>query len=87
MAFLALTPAAVHAQSAEDAFATLASSSYETVRQGVGALAVSGHPQAAAILAALQANRLFARTADKALFIKADDGSFIDATTGNPASA
>ncbi|HEX4171033.1 MAG TPA: urea ABC transporter permease subunit UrtB, partial [Acetobacteraceae bacterium] len=87
LTFLALTPAAVHAQSAEDAFATLASPSYETVRQGVGALAVSGHPQAAAILAALQANRLFARTADKALFIKADDGSFTDATTGKSASA
>ena len=49
-------------------------------------LAVSGHPQAAAILSALQANRLFARTADKSLFIKADDGSFVDAATGKPAA-
>ena len=49
-------------------------------------LALSGHPQAAAILSALQANRLFARTADKALFIKADDGSFVDAANGRPAA-
>jgi urea transport system permease protein len=49
-------------------------------------LALSGHPRAAAILSALQANRLFARTTDKALFIKTDDGSFIDAATGEPAA-
>ncbi len=48
-------------------------------------LAVSGHPQAAAILSALQNNRLFARTADKALFIKTADGSFVDAASGKPA--
>ena len=48
-------------------------------------LALSGHPQAAAILSALQDNRLFARITDKALFIKADDGSFVDAATGKPA--
>ena len=82
---LALAPVTSRAQSADEAFAALASPSFETIRQGVGMLAVSGHPQAVAILSALQANRLFARTADKALFIKADDGSFIDATTGKPA--
>ena len=82
---LALAPVTSRAQSADEAFAALASPSFETIRQGVGMLAVSGHPQAVAILSALQANRLFARTADKALFIKADDGSFVDATTGKPA--
>jgi urea transport system permease protein len=85
LAFLALAPG-VRAQPAEDAFTALASPSFETIRQGVSALAVSGHSQAAAILTALQANRLFARAADKALFIKADDGSFIDAMTGKAAS-
>ena len=48
-------------------------------------LAVSGHPQAAAVLSALQGNRLFARVADKALFIKTNDGSFIEAASGKPA--
>ncbi len=86
IAVLALAPATGRAQSADDAFAALASPSFETIRQGVGMLALSGHPQAAAILSALQANRLFARTTDKALFIKADDGSFVDAATGEPAA-
>jgi urea transport system permease protein len=86
IALLALAPATSRAQSADDAFAALASPSFETIRQGVGMLALSSHPQAAAILSALQANRLFARTSDKALFIKTDDGAFIDATTGKPAA-
>ena len=86
IALLALAPESGRAQSADEAFAALASPSFETIRQGVGLLALSGHPQATAILSALQANRLFARTSDKALFIKADDGSFIDATNGRPAA-
>jgi urea transport system permease protein len=85
MALLVLAPGSSRAQSADEAFADLASPSYETIRQGVGLLAVSGHPQATAILSALQANRLFARTADKALFIKAGDGTYIDAASGKPA--
>jgi urea transport system permease protein len=84
-AALILVPATSRAQSADEAFASLASPSYETIRQGVGMLAVSGHPRAAAILTALQANRLFARTADKVLFIKAGDDSFIDAASGEQA--
>jgi urea transport system permease protein len=79
---LALAPATGRAQSADDALAALASPSFETIRQGVGMLAISGHPQAMAILSALQDGRLFARTADKVLFIKSDDGAFINATTG-----
>ena len=86
IAVLALAPIASRAQSADEAFAALASPSFETIRQGVGMLAVSGHQRATAILSALQANRLFARTSDKALFIKADDGSFIEAASGKPAT-
>jgi urea transport system permease protein len=85
IAALALTPVIARAQSTDDAFAALASPSYDTIRQGVSVLAVSGHPQAAAILSALQGNRLFARAADKALFIKTNDGSFIEAASGKPA--
>ena len=81
---LALAPVTSRAQSADDAFAGLASPSFETIRHGVEMLALSGHTQAAAILAALQANRLFVRNADKALFIKAEDGTFIDAANGTP---
>ena len=86
MAALALAPVMGRAQSGDEAFAALASPGFETIRQGVGMLAVSGHPQAAVILSALQANRLFVRTADKSLFIKAEDGSFVDAATAKPAA-
>jgi urea transport system permease protein len=82
---LMLAPITSGAQSADEALASLASPGFDTIRQGVGMLALSGHPQAATILSALHANRLFARTADKTLFIKADDGTFIDAATGQPA--
>ncbi len=44
-------------------------------------LALSGQPRAAAIITALQAGRLF-MGADKALFIKQDDGGLTDAATG-----
>ena len=80
-----LTPIGfARAQPAEDAFAALSSTSFNTIRQGVEALVASGHARAATVIVALQAGRLFAR-ADKALFIRTDDGGFIDATTGTPA--
>ncbi len=84
LAVLALAPAVSRAQSADEALAALASPGFDAIRRGVETLAVSGHPQAASILSALQAGRLYAR-ADHALFIKSDDGAFIDAATGQPA--
>jgi urea transport system permease protein len=81
---LALAPVAGRAQSADEALAALASPSFDTIRHGVEALAVSGDRQAAAILSALQSGLLYAR-ADHVLFIKSGDGSFIDAATGKPA--
>ncbi len=81
---LSLLPNSGRAQSADQAFAALASTSFESIRQGVETLALSGHAQATAVLTALQNNRLFARTADKTLLIKTEDGSFIDAATGKP---
>ncbi len=85
IAVLALAPVPSRAQSADEAFTALASPSFDTIRRGVEILALSGHPQAAAILSAVQGNRLFSRNADKVLFIKTDDGSFIEAATGKPA--
>jgi len=80
-----MTPmGSARAQPAEEAFAALSSTNFNIIRQGVEALVASGHPRAAPVIAALQAGRLFAR-ADKALFIKADDGGFTDATIGTPA--
>ena len=73
-----------HAQQAEEAFAALSSANFNTIRQGVEVLVASGHPRAAAVIVALQSGRLFAR-GDKALFIKTDDGGFLDAIAGSPA--
>jgi urea transport system permease protein len=81
---LAMAPSVSRAQSADEALAALASPSFDAIRRGVEMLAVSGDRQAAAILSALQSGRLYAR-ADHVLFIKSDDGSFIDAATGKPA--
>jgi urea transport system permease protein len=83
-AALTLAPAPLRAQSADEALAALASPSFDAVRRGVEALAVSGYRHAAAILSALQSGRLYAGS-DRALFIKSDDGSFIAAATGAPA--
>jgi urea transport system permease protein len=84
IALLVLAPASGRADDADDAFIALASGNFNTIRHGVELLAFSGHPQALAVLSALQASRLYVR-ADHALFIKTDAGGFLDATTGKPA--
>ncbi len=85
IALLALAPAAGHADPADAAFGDLASTNYDTIRHGVDLLAFSGHPRALAILSAMQAGQLYARSSDHALFIKTDAGGFLDAVTGKPA--
>ena len=61
MAALLLAPAPSQAQSADEALAALASTSFDSIRRGVETLALSGQPRAAAIITALQAGRLFMR--------------------------
>ena len=82
---LSLAAATARAQPADAGLAELASPSFDAIRHGVELLAFSGHPRAAAIIAALQAGHLYARTADHTLFIKPADGAFIDAASGQPA--
>jgi len=82
---LSLVLAAARAQPAETGLTELASPSFDSIRHGVELLAFSGHPRAAAIIAALQAGQLYARTADHTLFIKTADGAFIDAASGQAA--
>ncbi len=82
---MVLAPIASQADTADEAFADLASTNYDTIRHGVQALAFSGHPQALAILSAMQAGHLYARTSDHVLFIKTEAGGFLDAATGKPA--
>jgi urea transport system permease protein len=77
LSVLCWTPAA----HADDPLAELASGSFNGVRQGVEDLALSGHPRAAAIIAALQDGRLYF-TAAKKLLIKASGDKYSNADTG-----
>jgi len=81
---LALPIWPAHAQQADDAVAALAGTSFDSIRRGVEALALSGHPRAAVVLVALQSGRLMVRS-DRVLFIRQDDASFTNAVTGVPA--
>jgi urea transport system permease protein len=83
--FLLLFAPVASAQQADDPLALLGSGNFDGVRRGVETLAASGNPRAIPIIAALQAGALYVR-ADHALFIRQDDGSYVDAATGAPAS-
>ncbi len=71
---------------AQSDLSPLASSSFDDIRRGVDALAVSGDPRAAAVLEALQSGRLVAG-ANGALFIKDASGALTSAATGEDAQA
>jgi urea transport system permease protein len=86
LAFILLTvfwllPSAGRAETADEAYASLATTNFEQIRHGVMALSVSGDPRAQIVITALQNGRLFMRP-DNALFIKNDKGTFSDALTG-----
>ena len=70
-----------------DPFAGLASPNFETIQNTVTALAASANPRARIVIAALADNRLFTwrwPRPDNGLFIKEQNGSFVDARTGKP---
>ena len=75
---------AAPAPAQDDPFAGLASDSFDDVATAIGALALSGNSQAAAVIGALQAEALYAGP-DAALYIRTDDG-WIDARTGQKTS-
>jgi urea transport system permease protein len=68
---------------ADDPLAGFASGNFDSTRQSVEDLALSGNPRAATIISALQKGRLYF-TSDHTVLIKADDGSFNDASSGAP---
>jgi urea transport system permease protein len=82
--FISSTTFPAHADSAADAFAELASSSFDAIRQGVEALAYSGDKRALPIIIALHDSALYVRP-DGALFIRTGGGTFVDAVTGQVA--
>jgi urea transport system permease protein len=77
------------ARAAGDPFANIAATNFDLVAQGVQELAVSGSPRAAAVIAALRDQRLFAwkwPRPDTPLYIHTDKG-LADARTGSPVAA
>jgi urea transport system permease protein len=66
--------------------APLGGQSFDDIRRGVEALAVSGDPRAAPVLEALQAGRLLVQPGG-ALFIREPGGALVSAETGAPADA
>src|SRR6201985_2188853 len=64
--------------------ATISAESFDSVRQGVEQLAVSGDPRAAVVIGALHDGMLYANE-DRVLFIQQPDGKYVDAKTGDPA--
>jgi urea transport system permease protein len=81
----------VRADSVDDVYEALSASalvispaSFDSVRQGIEQLAVSGDPRAAVVIGALHDGLLFAND-DHALFIQQPDGSYVEARTGKPA--
>ena len=78
-----LIAAPARAQDAADAaLAKFSASGFAEVEQGIFALAGSGLPTAQAVLEAMADGRLLVRASDKAVFVKAADGSILDARTG-----
>jgi urea transport system permease protein len=63
---------------------TISPASFDSVREGIDRLAVSGDPRAAVVIGALHDGLLYAN-GDHALFIQQPDGSYVDARTGKPA--
>ncbi|MGD0432625.1 MAG: urea ABC transporter permease subunit UrtB [Acetobacteraceae bacterium] len=76
-----LFPGPGRAETAEEAYAAFATPNFDAIRDGVMALSVSGDPRALIVITALHDGRLYVRP-DKVLFIKNDDGTFVDALTG-----
>jgi urea transport system permease protein len=88
---LLLPASRARADALDDAYGDLAASAliispeaFDSVRQGIEQLAVSGDPRAAAVIGALHDGNLYAND-DRALFIQQPDGKYVDARTGAPA--
>jgi urea transport system permease protein len=81
---LGLAPRHAGAQSTDDAFAAIGGASFDDIRHGVELLALTGSPQAANVISALQDGRLFVGT-DRALYIRDAAGAFTAAASGAPA--
>lgn len=75
------------AQSIDDMLAKIASAKFDDIEAGISGLAASGSPRALPVLQALTDGKLLIQPAQKQAYIKADDGSLVEAATGSVASA
>jgi urea transport system permease protein len=89
VAFILLTVAVAGARagSLADALPGFAEGTFPTTEAALSAVAASGDPQTAAVIKALQDEKLVFDPATKAVFIKAADGSLLDPLTGKPSTA
>jgi urea transport system permease protein len=71
----------------EDAVAKFANGSFADSMEAVEAIAASGNAEAHSIISALQESRLLADPDTKKVYIKAADGKYLDAATGQPVAS
>ncbi len=83
---LVLLPAFARAGDPSDAYSAFASGDYDAMAAAVTELAAAADPHAGAVIAALQAGRLYA-TEDGTLLIRGDDGNYADLLSGKPVTA
>ncbi|MBI4274355.1 MAG: urea ABC transporter permease subunit UrtB [Rhizobiales bacterium] len=76
-----------NAQTFEDTLRKFSADSFSETEAGIGAVAASGNPNAAAVIEALQDARLFYDPASKRAFIKDTGGRILDAATGKAEAA
>lgn len=80
---LSQVPAVQAQQAGDDPVAAIAAASgFDELARAIDRLAVSGHPQALAVVEALRAGTLGVRAADRALLWRDGEGRFRDAATG-----
>src|SRR5919205_363564 len=85
MAFAPL--AGAQADAVDDAFAHFTTDKFEDTQEAIERLAQTGHATAEDVIAALSANRLFFRPADRQVLYRDAAGAFHDAKTGAAAEA
>ena len=86
LALFAAASGAARADAFSDALPGFAEDSFSATDTALKAVATSGNPQAKAVITALQNSALVFDSDSKAVFIKADDGTLLDPTTGKPAA-
>src|SRR5262249_2286223 len=79
---LLLAMAAANAQSFDEALNGFTADSFSDTENAIGAVARSGNPRAAQVIAALQDGQLFFDPDGKKVYIKRKDDRVVDAATG-----